>query len=440
MKRSNASLALIALLLAIVPLAGAWAVWEGNAGIASVSEFPGSGLYAKSDMFPRNTIVEIENLETGNSVRAVITGSSGISGLVAVLSPETASALNIQKGSVSRVRIRIPVPVGETPAEGLIASGSEVSSRDPDVNPAEAVRTSRTAEPAMPLSAIVESDGERMVPVDSLREPEVTEAEPVVAEAEPVVAETEPVVAETEPVVAEAEPVVAEAEPVVAEAEPVVAETEPVVAETEPVVVEPEPELVVAETEPSPTLSEETAPSEYVLSEPAPVYDDEPTLVTQEDAVASQVDLVAADPNPPVVTSESALEGPSIVVVPEVPAAKAAVEQTKLAEPATEKTPAVAQTPETVASQGPVQKLDGLPIVASLERGVHYVQIATYKDPQNVWKVLQDHAKKYPIAIERSGSDSLKVCVGPIKKDECGAVLERFKGLGFKDAFVRKGK
>jgi hypothetical protein len=42
--------------------------------------------------------------------------------------------------------------------------------------------------------------------------------------------------------------------------------------------------------------------------------------------------------------------------------------------------------------------------------------------------------------MERGSSDSLKVCIGPVSKDEYGAILERFKGLGFKDAFLRKGK
>ena len=75
MKRSTAGLACICFFffLSTTPL---WAVWEGNAGIAAAAEFPGTGMYAKSDMFPRNTIVEIQNLETDITVRVVITGSS----------------------------------------------------------------------------------------------------------------------------------------------------------------------------------------------------------------------------------------------------------------------------------------------------------------------------------------------------------------------------
>ncbi len=483
MKRSSASLAIIAILLAIVPVVGVWGVWEGNAGIAAVSEFPGSGLYAKSDMFPRNTIVEIENLETGNSVRAVITGSSGVAGLVAVLSPETASALNIRKGSVSRVRIRIPVPVGETPAEGLIASGSGVSSRDPDVNPKEAVRTSRTGDPTVPLSEIVEPKGERMIPADSLRKGEpvegsmpaetlpvvaVAETESAVAESEPVVAETEPAVAETESAVAESGPVVAETEPAVAETESAIADSEPVVAEAETAVaesdtlvgeVEPavaEPTATVSEPAPTADVPAESAPSEYVLSEPAPVYEEEPSLVVQDDAVDSRIDLVPAEPNPPVTTADSPLVGPAIVVVPETPVETPVSEKAPLTEPVAESVAepvieSVAEpypeiTTEPTRAKEPSSAItsigdyEGLPFVTSLQRGGYYVQIATYRDPQNARKVIGDHSRKYPIAIERTGIDTLKIIVGPVKKDECGAVLERFKGFGFKDAFVRRGK
>ena len=228
----------------------------------------------------------------------------------------------------------------------------------------------------------------------------------------------------------------AEETPAVPEATPVVPEETPAGAEETP---------AVAETTEIPEAAEESAPSEYVLSEPATVYEEEPAVVVQDDAVESSVDLVPADPNPPVVTEESALEGPSIVVVPEVPAAGVAVDRTVLAEPAAEKPateqPAIAERPrETAKTERVTASLDGLPLVSSLDRGAYYVQIATYKDAANAWKVVNDHSKKYPIAIERSGSDSLKVCVGPVKKDECGAVLERFRGFGFKDAFVRKGK
>ena len=127
-----------AVLLALVSVMPAWAIWEGNAGIGNASEFPGSGNFAKSDMFPKNTIVEILNLETNIAIRAVVTGSSGVPGLVAILSPEAAFALNVKTGSVSRVRISVPSPVAETPASGTLSGGQGARTADPDANPESA--------------------------------------------------------------------------------------------------------------------------------------------------------------------------------------------------------------------------------------------------------------------------------------------------------------
>lgn len=448
MKRSSASLAVIALLLAILPVSGLWAVWEGNAGIATVSEFPGDGLYAKSDMFPRNTIVEIENLETGTSVRAVITGSSGIAGLVAVLSPETASALNMQKGSVSRVRIRIPAPVGETPAEGLIASGSGAASRDPDVNPEEAIRSSRQTDPNMPLSAIVEQDGERMIPVDSLKNQEPPEGigetgiEPTVAGTDSATIENEPVVAEA-PVVAGTDSTATET-PVVtgtdsaATETPVVTGANSAVTETDPVVTGST--VTVAEQAPIVDTAADSPPSEYVLSEPAPVYEDEPRLVVQEDAVESRADLVPDGMNPPITEGKSPLDGPAISVVPGTVAEKTPPVTTKPEAAVTKPVTGNGVTAEIKATPRTSPVYEGLPIVGSLQRGKYYVNLASYNDTQSAWKVVNDHAKKYPLAIERLKDDSLVMYVGPLNKDECGAVLERFKGFGFKGARVRKVK
>ena len=52
-----------AALFALVSVMPVWAIWEGNAGIAASSEFTQAGFFAKSDMFPKNTLVEIENLD-----------------------------------------------------------------------------------------------------------------------------------------------------------------------------------------------------------------------------------------------------------------------------------------------------------------------------------------------------------------------------------------
>lgn len=82
-------------------------------------------------------------------------------------------------------------------------------------------------------------------------------------------------------------------------------------------------------------------------------------------------------------------------------------------------------------------------VVSSLAKGSYYIQIGTYGDMSNVKKIVDKYGAKYPFTVEKGvskGAETLKVYVGPVKKDEYGAVLERFRQLGFKDAFVRKGQ
>jgi hypothetical protein len=496
MKRPNVAKTVIAVVLALVPLMGAWCVWEGNAGIAAVAEFPGSGMYAKSDMFPRNTIVEIENLETGLRVRAVVTGSSAVPGLVAVLSPETASALRIKPGQVSRVRIRIPVPVGEKAARGTISSGSSAASRDPDINPAEASLSNRPKDPSVPLSSIVDPGVEPMVNASSVgaaaattmaaaAETAGTEAAFTVSES-PEIAATETPAETVTTEAATAESTVASGEAMVTaddietaeETIPVPAsgETAPLLTDssvpvegaettdaTAPDAVSPsamEEAAIMASTPDeasSAEASEDLASTEPTADTPVAAYEDEPALAAGEETVTT-VDLVPAEPNPPVAAPESALEGPSIVVVPELPPMERSPEDagtveyapplyapeytvTAPVEPAlpVESAPPVAPAVVSEVAK-PLERTMDLPIVSSLEKGAYYVQVATYRDADNARRFVGDWGKKYPVCMERGSSDSLKVCIGPVSKDEYGAILERFKGLGFKDAFLRKGK
>jgi cell division septation protein DedD len=111
--------------------------------------------------------------------------------------------------------------------------------------------------------------------------------------------------------------------------------------------------------------------------------------------------------------------------------------------------PVAAPAPIAAAPVAPVSDvavsgaLAALPCVSSLAKGSYYIQIASYSDPLRAKKIVDGYAPKYPIVVEQGSTargSVLKVCVGPVKKDEYGAILERFKSLGFKDAFVRKGE
>jgi hypothetical protein len=72
-----------------------------------------------------------------------------------------------------------------------------------------------------------------------------------------------------------------------------------------------------------------------------------------------------------------------------------------------------------------------------LEKGMYYVQIATLSAPGGVDKIAAKYGKKYPLVTMEGRHGSTQVLVGPLRVDEYGAVLERFKAWGYKDAFLR---
>ncbi len=113
-----------------------WAVWEGNGGIGANSEFPVQGLFVRSDMFPKHTLLEITNLEKNKTARAVVVGPSGIPGLLISISPALGNELAIPSGKVVRVRVLTPSPVQEIGDDGLGFTMSDVESKDSDDNPA----------------------------------------------------------------------------------------------------------------------------------------------------------------------------------------------------------------------------------------------------------------------------------------------------------------
>ena len=84
------------------------APWEGAAGVASQSELPASGFFIATNSFPRNTVVDITNIENGKSTRAIVANSINNPGLLAVVSRDAADLIGMRQGSISRIRIVAP--------------------------------------------------------------------------------------------------------------------------------------------------------------------------------------------------------------------------------------------------------------------------------------------------------------------------------------------
>ena len=82
-----------------------------------------------------------------------------------------------------------------------------------------------------------------------------------------------------------------------------------------------------------------------------------------------------------------------------------------------------------------------VPLIRSLEQGKWYVQIGVYNRPAHIENQINRIGTVYPIAVQNIGTDSapvFRLLLGPLNQGESGAVLQRFKSIGYTDAFVRK--
>jgi hypothetical protein len=154
MKRS------IIICLGIMVSFGLWAqkTWEGTAAAGRYGEFPPSGYFGASNSFPRNSIVDVQNLGTGKSVRLIITGGLSDPSLFLIISEQAATDLGLPRNDAVRVRVSPVVIPGAGPA---VSNQDLPYSVDPDVNPAARVGDAnlavnpRTA-PAAPPAASAE--------------------------------------------------------------------------------------------------------------------------------------------------------------------------------------------------------------------------------------------------------------------------------------------
>jgi cell division septation protein DedD len=81
-------------------------------------------------------------------------------------------------------------------------------------------------------------------------------------------------------------------------------------------------------------------------------------------------------------------------------------------------------------------------LVSQLERGKYYVQLGAFSRAETLERELRKLGKSWPLAVQNAGTADrpvYRLLVGPVNHGESGALLQRFKGGGYKDAFVRQG-
>ena len=326
----------VALLLGLTPLLVAQSSWEGSAVVARFGEFPPGGLYAASNTFPLNSMVDVTNLDTGRSARLIIANRLDDSGVFLLLSETAADELGIARGSSASVRaepVQLPGLTAVEPSQDLPFSP------DPDVNPAASLGDPNT--PIINPAATRTAEAEESVPAESVAQSE-PEPEPV---SPPSEATTPSAPAAAVVPTEDAPPTEDVPEPSIAAAVTVEPEPEPETPTEEPAVDQPQledlesPDRIadapagddVIGVAPEPPVESETeAPAESVAS---PVALDRPESPSPNVYPAPRPPLLVELDTPPDPPMEEAVE---IVTPVEEPPVVAAEEPREPEEPVTD--------------------------------------------------------------------------------------------------------
>ena len=70
------------------------------------------------------------------------------------------------------------------------------------------------------------------------------------------------------------------------------------------------------------------------------------------------------------------------------------------------------------------------------------MQLAAHSRPELIESEIGKINTSYPLRVQNAGNEDrplYRILLGPLNLGESGAVLQRFKSIGYKDAFVRRG-
>jgi cell division protein FtsN len=80
-----------------------------------------------------------------------------------------------------------------------------------------------------------------------------------------------------------------------------------------------------------------------------------------------------------------------------------------------------------------------VPRITELQRGRYYVQLAAYptaEAAENGIKQIERDIRSYSPVVFRDGDNWYRVLLGDFNQGESAAVLQRFRSIGYRDAFV----
>ena len=432
---------------------------DGRAVVAEEGVLP-AGLFAKTVGYLPGDSVSVTNPATGITINVLILGSIDPSAGVAILlSPEAADKLFITPDSNTQVKITKRTGMLDEAGSG---SGTLVADTSTDTLLPNQIKDDLDSK----LNSLDETLGtastEEKVPEEALTEAALAEGAMAYVPATEEAAHTPEEVAITSVeevpmnhVLSEHDPVYIveslsedpfsgfETEPELAAITPEEEPTEETLSEEvseEDTTEEPDGESVAEETEIEEAIvliSEESALETSEESTLTPLDEwpsSEDTTFADEYLAADDASLV--DPFAPIILVP-AEENPPVEETPaeEIPPAVEA-ESTFVPVPV-ESAVTTSVTPSS--SLGTTAQKEMIKSLDQLESGKYYVQVATFAEQENIHRVLKVYGSKYPfVMVPLKSGKAMQMMVGPLNVDEYGAILARFKSLGFKDAFLRK--
>ena len=455
------------IVLALLVFSGA-SPWEGAAAIAPDGELPATGRYVATNSFPRNTVVDIVNIETNRSTRAIVANGLDSPGLLAVVSREAAEMIGMRSGSVSRIRMTQPSdPIAYLRfTEGLAAGVPEYDSGNviTEENYREELEKieqpaniatgrdnlppNRETPPQTPENAFSGTPGYVLEPEWGGRNPrDIVDLEyPYTAySGEP---ETEQIAANTPEEVDEPVEQVAEYTP-----EEEVDEPAEQIAEYTPEEEVDEPAEQIAEYTPEEEIDE---PAEQIAEYTPEEEIDEPAEQVAEYTPEEEIDEPAeqvAEYTPEEKIDEPAKQFDLVPkYVAEVPQYNIKPSQERPPsgtiygiDPA-DIIPGISRTiPEKEpvresAAVAPAEPIFSAPRIYELDRGWYYVQIAAMDTAESAENAITMIDRSYKPVVYKDGDKWYRILLGPLNQGESAAVLQRFRSIGYKDAFVRQNK
>jgi len=401
--------------------------WEGSATVAPNGELPITGFYIATNAFPKNTVVDITNIENGRKTRVIVSNTLTSPGLLAVVSREAAELIGMRAGSISRIRMIQPSDpmaylrftesmVTQTPEydSGNVIDEEklldDVYKKDtftpPDVvnQPGE--------KPSVPPSApgyivdepewggsgrlqIVDVPGFLVEPTEPTKTDELAElAEQNKADQIPPDLENEKLLENELLKETEKPKQIAEAD-------------------------EKPPKEIVKDV---PKFTEET-PKQEVVKEVSPWQDKVEVATTPPDTETQKqpdvFELVETSPNPP----PSGVYGidPNDII-------------SGIATTPPQKTDDLPKEniPSTMNLNPSIRTID------RLDRGKYYVQVVALSADlvENAYRQID---RSFAPVVFKGTDNKYRILIGPLNQGESAAVLVRFKSIGYKDAFVRIG-